>query len=191
MIGVGLWIERPRTTTPSSLLSPTAAVHSRCLDAVKARLQEVSWPAVHPVTGGSDIELALSSIVVKKLPLERVYKRPDSPLALPCIILTPQRVMAPPTAGVTDRDDYVRPCLVTMVMADNEEPTLQVNLDVMQSWQEKVMHAFHNQRLPGVDEVIIGHVEPAESVIPIAWGHNVLASAVLLKFTCREPRGLT
>jgi hypothetical protein len=78
-----------------------------------------------------------------------------------------------------------------MVMADNTEPTLALNLDVMQMWQEKVMHAFHNQRLPGVAEVIIGHVEPAESVIPIAWGHNVLASAVLLKFTCREPRGLT
>jgi hypothetical protein len=53
------------------------------------------------------------------------------------------------------------------------------------------MHAFHNQRLAGVDEVVICHVEPAESIIPIAWGHNVLASAVLLKFTCREPRGLT
>lgn len=190
MIGIGLWIERPVAALPPALIT-TGAVHYRCLYAVQARLQEISWPAVNDLAGGADLPLQLSSIVVKKLPLERVYRRPDSPLPLPCIILTPQRVMASPTAGVTDRDDYQRPCLVTMVMADNEEPTLQINLDIMSLWQEKVMHAFHNQRLPGVDEVIIGHVEPAESVIPIAWGHNVLASAVLLKFTCREPRGIT
>jgi hypothetical protein len=78
-----------------------------------------------------------------------------------------------------------------MVMKDNAEATLELNLDVMSLWQEKISHAFQNQRLTGVPEVIIGTVEPAETVIPIAWGQNVLASALLLKFRCREPRGLT
>jgi hypothetical protein len=188
MIGIGLWIERAAT---SPLFSEEGAVHDRCLSAVQARLLEINWPAVHSVTGGSDVALDPSAIVVKKLPLERIYKRTDSPLPLPCIIITPQRASASPTAGVTDRDDYVRPCLVTMVMTDNAEPTLQLNLDVIALWQQKAERAFHNQRLPGVAEVLIASVEPAESVIPIAWGHNVLASAVLLKFTCREPRGLS
>ncbi len=189
MIGIGLWTARSSVSPP--MTSDAEAVHYRCLAAVQARLQDVSFPAVHDVGGGSDIPLQLTSIVVKKLPMERVYSRKDSPLPLPCIIITPQRVTAPPTAGVTTHDDYQRPCLVTMVMADNEEATLQVNLDVIGLWQEKVMHAFQNQRLPGVAEALICHVEPAESIIPIAWGRNVLASAVLLKFTCREPRGLT
>jgi hypothetical protein len=134
MVGVGLWIEVPSLVL-APLLIPDASVHYRCLYGVKARLYYVTFPATHDLGGGTDIPLLLSSIVVKKLPLERIYKRPDSPLPLPCIILTPQRVMAPPTAGVTDRDDYLRPVLVTMVMADNTEPTLQVNLDIMSLWQ--------------------------------------------------------
>jgi hypothetical protein len=78
-----------------------------------------------------------------------------------------------------------------MVMKDNAEPTLALNMDIMDLWQEKIEHAFHNQRLPGVSEVVIGYAEPAEAVIPQAWGHNVLASAVMLRFLCRESRGLT
>ena len=190
MIGIGLWIERPIAYV-ASLLDETAAVHYRCLLGVVARLREISFPAVNSVFGGDDIQLTLASIVAKKLPLERIYKRADEPLALPAIIVTPQRPSAPPTLGVTSSDDYLKPCMITMVMADNAEPTLQLNLDVMCLWQQKVMRAFHNQRLPGVDEVLIGLAEPAEVVIPIAWGHNVLASAVMVKFTCREPRGIT
>jgi hypothetical protein len=75
-------------------------------------------------------------------------------------------------------------------MRDNQESTLQLNLGVMSKWQEIVMRAFQNQRLPGVGEVVICHVEPADAVIPIAWGHDVLASAVLLRFNTREPRGI-
>ena len=171
--------------------SDEQAVHYQCLQATVAVLQTIGFPAAHNPAGGADIPLQFGSIVAKKLPLERIYTRPDSPLPLPAVIVTPQRTQAPPMAGVTDRDDYTRPCLVTMVMADNEEPTLQINLDVMALWQEKVMHAFHNQRLSAVPAAYLCHVEPAETVIPQAWGRNVLASAVLLKFICREPRGLT
>ena len=167
------------------------AVHFQLLQQTVVRLQAITWPAVHDLAGGPDIDLDIDhSIVWLKLPLERIYKRPDSPIALPCIIVTPQRVQASPTAGGNSYDDYVRPCLVTMVARDNQEPSLQLNLDVMALWEQLVMHAFHNQRLPAVTQVLICACEPAETVIPVAWGQNVLATAVLLKFNCREPRGL-
>ena len=187
MLSIGFW--NPGGT--ATLISTGSSVHYRCLYAVQARLQLLTYALVHDHAGGADIALLTSSIVVKKLPLERIYKRTDSPVPLPCIIITPQRSTASPTQGVTSSDDYVKPCLVTMVMADNAEPTLQLNLDVMSLWQEKVMRAFHNQRLDAVSEVLICAAEPAESVIVQAWGNNVLASAVLLKFTCREARGLS
>lgn len=188
-VGIGLWIVRP--TAVLTPVSSTDSVHYRCLAAVQTRLQSASFPAAKDPEGGDDIPLLLSSIVVKKLPLERIYRRATQPLALPCVLITPQRAGAVPTAGTNEHDDYTKPVLVTMILPDNEEPTLQLNLDVISLWQERVMRAFHNQRLPGVSEVLIGYAEPAESVIPVGWGHNVLASAVLLKFVCRETRGLS
>ena len=166
------------------------AIHFQLLTQSQTVLQAIEFPAVQDLSGGPDISLDPNSIVVIKFPLERLYKRTDEPLALPCILITPQRVQAPPTLGVNSFDDYLRPVLVTMVMRDNQEPTLQLNLDVMAMWQQLVMHAFHNQRLAGVSQALICAVEPAEVIIPVAWSNNVLASAVSLKFTCREPRGL-
>lgn len=189
MIGVGLWVARPNISLTASLLSATESVQMRCLAAVQNRLQQAAWPAVKSVTGGADIQLPVESILVKKIPLERVYSN-TKPYSLPCILITPPRPMASATEGVNSADDYGKHVLVTMVMSDNSEPTLYVNLDVISKWQEIVMRAFQNQRLAGVSEVLICHVEPAEAIIPIAWGRNVLASAVLLKFTTREPRGL-
>lgn len=187
MINIGLWIGRPLTYTPGVL---TGAVRNRVLAAVKARILEITFPDVTHPDGGA-ASLSSDSVVVKKLALERIYKRLDVPVSLPCIIITPQRSTAVPTAGTLSYDDYVRPVLVTIVMADNAEPTLQLNLDIISLWQEKIERAFHNQRLAGVPEVLIGAAEPAETVVPNAWSQNVLVSAVLLKFTCREPRGLT
>lgn len=189
MIGIGLWNQMPAVSPPA--LDGTESVQYRCLYAIQSRLSNVAFPDVKDIAGGADIPLQLSSIVVKKLPIERIYNRKNSPLPLPCIIITPQKEAAPPTAGVTDKDDYTHNCLVTMVMADNEEPTLVLNLGIISLWRQKTMRAFQNQRLPGVRESLITTVEPAEAVIPAAWGRNVLASAVLIKPVCRETRGLT
>jgi hypothetical protein len=190
MIGIGLWLERPWAPLPV-YTGGTAAVRFRCLSAVQSRLREIAWPDVHDPGGGDDISLESESIIVKKWPSARVYERKDEPVALPCILITPGLDAGMPTSGPTTSDDYVRPCVVTMIMMDNAEPTLLLNLDVMELWREKVMHAFQNQRLPGVTEAIICHVKPSDPVNLTAWGHNVLASTVTLNFTCREPRGLT
>jgi hypothetical protein len=190
MVGIGLWLTRPWTGDPPPILSVYESVHSRCLYAVQSRMREVTWPAPSSPKTGDPVPLLNSSIVVRKLPMERIFSRRDNPVPLPCIIITPQRVMAPPTQGLTSYDDYLRPVLVTIVMSDNAEPTLQLNLDVITMWLEMVEHAFQNQRLAGVVEVINASVEPAETIIPSAWGSNVLAAAVLLRFVCREPRGL-
>lgn len=187
MIGIGLWLQRPWYV--SVLTEYTDAVHSRCLSAVQLRIQDLEFPApTHPISE-EEMPLAHTSVVVKKLPLERIYKKLN--VTLPCIIITPGKTTASPTEGVNARDDYRRPCLVTVVMPDNAENTLELNLDIALLWQEKIMRAFHNQRLAGVPEVVICQAEPAESVIPAAWGNNVLASAVLLRFRSREARGLT
>lgn len=189
MIGIGLWQLWPSVSP--DLLGDSPAVHYACLYAVQSTLRTTSFPAVQDPAGGDDIALSTASIVVKKLPLEEIFKRTTQPLSLPCILITPSttRVVVPPTAGPLTHDDYVRPVIVTMIMKDNKEPTLQVNLGTIALWQQQVTRAFHNQRLAGVSESVITHAEPYEYLIPAAWGNHLLATSVLLKCTTREPRG--
>lgn len=164
------------------------AIHYQCLTAVQSRLRLINFPAAHDTGGGSDVPLASTSIVVWKTPL--LFYRPDVPLPLPAIIVNDQTEEGNATAGVTNRDDWVRPVLVTMGMADNMEATLQVNQDVMAMWRQLVSHAFHNQALAGVAGVWNCSVKPVRAFTPAAWGQQVLASALSLRFISREPRGL-
>ena len=128
------------------------------------------------------------NVVVRKLPLDRALGA-DQPTTLPAILLSPQRETMDPHAGLTGLDDVVYGVLVTMVDADNQEPTLALNLDRYTLWREQIARAFRSQRLAAVPQVINTYIEPADPIVPEAWQNNLFAGALALRFVSREPRG--
>jgi hypothetical protein len=156
-----------------------APVHLACLTAAQARIQALLLDGV-----GAD------SILVAKIPLDRNLGT-GSGVALPAILLAPERETVDPQAGVNSLDDVGYGVMVTIVDRDNQEPTLHLNLDKYLLWREKIVRAFRNQRLPGVPGVMNCVVEPAEVVSGEAWSKNLFTSALVLRFVSREPRGLS
>ena len=153
----------------------TTSVQYRVLDAVQTRLRALG------LTG-----IASGSIIVKKLPLLRALT--DNALALPGVIISPTREQRP-TTGTNDRDDVVYPVQVAIFSKDQQEKTLAVDLTTHTLWRQQISRAFHNQRLAGVDEVVIASVEPQEVFSLSAWLQQHLVGGLLIRFRCREPRG--
>lgn len=155
------------------------SLHARCLGAVQTRIRLLALPG-----------LAAASVVVRKLPLGRCVG-PEGDVELPAIVLSPRRAMTPPDAGTNALDDVHYDVIVTIFDRDNQEPTLAENLDRHLLWREQISRSFRNQRLTGVPEVINAAVEPAESLVEEAWKHELMVSALLLRFTSRETRGFS
>jgi len=151
------------------------SIHTRCAAAVQARIRLLALSGV-----------SSEQVVIEKVPAIRNRQGAD---AFPAIIITPQRTAMPTVAGTNGRDDVQYDVLVAMIDRDNQEPTLTANLDRHLLWRQQVARAFRNQRLLGVPEVINSEVEPAEGLLDDAWKRELMASALLLRFTSREPRG--
>lgn len=156
------------------------SVHYACLLAAQSRVKLLNL---------ADVDA--DNVVVKKLPIDRIIKRKDNPLPLPCVLLTPMRQTMDPKEGVTSKDDVVYPVLCSVIAADNQEPTLEANLSRQMLWIQQIARAFRNQRLPGVASVVITSVNPMDVVAPPLWNQNVMASGLILNFRSREPRGLS
>lgn len=155
---------------------PAGSVYYQCLTAVQSAIQNIGLSGV-----------ADASVVVKKLPLERV-KTTDG-LDWPVVLITPQRSVLNPAAGDNVNDDVVYHVLVTLLDDDNQESTLAANLGTYMLWLQQIRIVFHNKILTGVSTVYGCTVEPAQVVLPAAWAQNLWASALLLKFSSRENRG--
>jgi hypothetical protein len=104
----------------------------------------------------------------------------------------------PPRVGTVNLDDVTYGVLATIIAADNQETTMQAGFSTYSLWSQQIAMAFRQRRLPGVtasigDQVtptiINAMVEPAQAVIPEAWSADLFATANLLKFVSREPRG--
>lgn len=160
-----------------NLTDGTTAVHYRCLTGVQSRIQTLS------LTG-----ITNANIVVKKLPLERLKE--IGAISYPAVLITPQRETMNPKEGTTARDDVGYGVIVTMLAADNQEPTLAENLPRNTLWRHRIAKAFRNQRLPGVAESLQCFVEPMDFIVPEAWGKNIYASALLIRCMTRELRGV-
>lgn len=151
------------------------SIHTRCLAAVQARIRLLALEGV-----------ATSQVVIEKVPTGRSLA---GGTPLPAVVITPQRAAMPPAAGTNGADDVHYDVLVAIYDRDNQDPTLRVNLDRHLLWRQQIARAFRNQRLAGVPEVINSEVEPAEGLLDEAWQRELMASALRLRFTCRETRG--
>jgi len=151
------------------------ALYARCLAAVQARIRLLALSG-----------LPNANVAIKKLPLER---NTGGSGALPAIVLSPHRSAMPPEGGTNSLDDVSYDVLVAIFDRDNQEASLELNLDRHLLWREQIARAFRNQRLSGVPEVINAAVEPAAGVLDEAWKQELMVSALLLRFTSRETRG--
>ena len=152
------------------------SIHTRCLTAAQARIRSLALAG-----------LPNANVAIEKLPVMRAAA---SAAALPAILLSPERTAMPPTSGTNSLDDVHYDVLVTIVDRDNQEPSLQANLDRHLLWRQQIARAFRNQRLGGVPEIIDSSVESAEGLVDEAWKRELMTSALLLRFTSREGRGL-
>lgn len=155
--------------------STTDAIHNQCLDQVQTVIRAL---------GLTDVQSA--SVVTKKLPLERI-KDIDS-LSYPVIIITPEQGSINPAAGDNVNDDIGYGVGVTLVDADNQERTLEANLNKYLLWLEKVRRAFHCKRLANVSSVNVCHVSPFPPISEHHFLHGLWSSGHLLKFISRENR---
>ena len=154
----------------------SGSVYYQCLSAVQTGIQNIGLDGID-----SD------SVVVKKLPLERV--KTNDGLDWPIILITPLKATLNPAAGDNVNDDVVYGVLVTIIAADNQESTLAANLSAYMLWLEQIRKKFHNKLLTNVATVYGCNVEPANTVDFPAWTKNLWASGLLLKFSSREYRG--
>lgn len=152
------------------------SIHTRCLAAVQAKIRLLALDG-----------LTSSRVVVEKLPVARNLA---TGVGLPAVVLSPHRAAMPLTAGTNTLDDVHYDVLVTIVERDNQEPSLHANLDRHLLWRQQIARAFRNQRLGGVPEVIDAAVEPAEGLADESWKRELMTSALLLRFTSREVRGM-
>jgi hypothetical protein len=152
------------------------SIHARCLTAVQARIRLLALT-----------DLSNARVVIEKLPMARKLA---TGVGLPAVVLSPHRAAMPPTAGTNSLDDVHYDVLVTIVDRDNQEPSLQQNLDRHLLWRQQIARAFRNQRLSGVPEVIDAAVEPAEGLSEESWKRELMTSALLLRSTSREARGM-
>jgi hypothetical protein len=152
------------------------SIHARCLAAVQARIRSLALAG-----------LSGARVVIEKLPVARNLA---TGVGLPAVVLSPHRAAMPPAAGTNSLDDVNYDVLVTIVDRDNQEPSLQQGLDRHLLWRQQIARAFRNQRLSGVPEVIDAVVEPAEGVSDESWKRELMTSALLLRFTSREGRGM-
>ena len=163
----------------AAITDGSEAVHYQAMLAVQTRLRLL------------DLEgIASNSIVVKKIPLPRIVDPKYLGVPMPAIVVSPVKEGMDPKAGVNAFDDVTLPVLVSIVENDNQESTLELHLDRHSKWREQIARAFHNQRLPGVNEIYQCAVEPGNPIDGPSWSNNLYASGHLLKFTARVPRGL-
>lgn len=171
----------------ATLTDAAQAPQYQCLLAAQARIQALGLPG-----------LASANVIWRKLALDRLLGA-GQPTQFPCVLLTPAKESMDPAQGLTALDDVVYGVLCTIVDADNQEPTLQANFARYALWRWKIAMAFRSQGLAGVTVLVNGqpqpgiynaYVEPADVVLPAAWSANLYASALLLRFVSREPRGV-
>lgn len=161
------------------ITSGAFSVHYQCLLAAQARIQGLSLSGI-----------ASASIRVQKVPVASAdLWGATKTYAFPGIILSPlgtERMN--PMAGTNVRDDVGYPVVVSIFDADNQSVTANHNKYLL--WRQKIARAFRNQRLPGVSEIIYATVETGPILDPAQWMQNRFHSAMTLRFTSREIRGI-
>lgn len=148
----------------------TDSVLYRCLTAVQAQLQTVSFSGLSP-----------SQIQVRYLPraLEQIDNWP-----LVCVAPIGQEVNPPYLTGIDEVDE---PFTVAIIAPQNANYNLNIRQNT--KWREQINRRIRNQRLPGVPEVMNVEQLPSSIFDQSSFAHLWLMSLSLFRCKTRQPRG--
>ncbi len=144
----------------------------------KAYLQSIMEAIQTTIQGLNLSGIDDASVVIREVPIRR-------DLALPAVVIAPQKTTCNPADGVLGFDDVLYGVTVRIFAADNQS---QSNTATYTLWLEQVAKAFRSRRLSGVPQVITCRVEPDETIPLIGWADNVFVGNQVIKVLCREPR---
>lgn len=157
--------------------------HYRCLHAVRTRIGSAGL-----------VGLDVANLVVQYTPLARDFLERSPGAAtvyeLPGIIISPWGAEAhDPDAGTNVSDEWGWPCLVTIIAAQNND--LTANLEARLKWRQQAMLACTNQRLPGLNpEQLKCVVEPQTVVDLDSFGEEFFHSSFVVRVQAWHRRGL-
>lgn len=148
----------------------------QCLQAAAVRVAALRLPG-----------LANKSILVQDVPWARLFEGENPRLPMPGILICP---IGSETIRIATnyRDDVGYPLLISILARNNQE--LQTYLPRYTLWRNKLVKAFSAGKLPGVQSVITMRVEPGTIVVPEPFHRTIWHSALVVRATSREPRGL-
>lgn len=167
----------PSNLVYQPLTDGEASIHDRCLLAVQARLQQLTFAT--PDSGDP-----LTLVALSKLVIDHPKYRP----AMPCIVvgITGRETIKP----VTNASDEVEYPVVVCIFAKDDQD-LAKNRATYTKWREQITRALNMQRLAGVTEVLTCTVVPS-TIIPIPnWKDGILASGMQVNCRAWQGRGLT
>ena len=180
---VTIWLTRSPIRVACKRCRPSSTSWS---PTVSNRLTAAAWPPCRLAFACSRSKAwRLMRVIIEKVPIARNLAPED----LPTIIVSPKRAAMPADAGTNGLDDVHYDVLVAIIDRDNQQPTDFAQLERQLLWRQQIARAFRNQRLPGVPEVINSAVEPDDGPHEHGWKHELLNTAIRLRFTSREPRG--
>lgn len=173
-------------------------VYFNVTDAEQAYLYQIFTGVQARIQALSLEDIADTSIVIRKLPLDRnLVTLPQAKsifhsVTLPAIMITPSVEQFNLREGTNLREDIRYSVLITIVDVDNQEPTLIADLPKYLKWREQIRRALVNQYLPGITNgAMCDQYVPQELPSLQAWKMNYWAMAQLARFKSRETRGLT
>lgn len=119
-----------------------------------------------------------SSVYVRKFPW-------DTKITHPAAFLSP--VVEQVRDATNCEDDYGYGVQVTLSKGANRQ--LAISDDSLLRWRQRVMAAFHNQRLDAVGVSYQCKVEPGPVYDPVAFGQQYDASSFVIRCWTRQQRG--
>lgn len=153
------------------------SVHYRCMTAAQSRIQGLLLDGI-----------SNSDIIVRKMGTDRNIGV-EFITRYPAIILSSNGIEdQPPNAGTNIRDDVGYPVICSVIAKDQVE--LEKNHEKYLKWREQINRAFRGQRLPGVSEIYIGRVQPAQIADIPSWLAGKFHTSLILRFYSREVRGI-
>lgn len=111
----------------------------------------------------------------------------DGNVSLPGCIVTTFEETESGLGGTTGTDDISRPVILALVSTDAHDDDTESSLHMA---RQLIRRAFQSQRLPGVSEVMVCEIDPSPVLLLIEGKTEYQQSQYVLRFQCREPRGI-
>lgn len=149
------------------------------------------------------VRQAVSDLNLPLVPRDQIYLRripTDRQVTLPACIIAPIGVETlPPSTNASD--DVGFPVLITLVNGVNKDTTAlaseraakDLTMEISRvelEWRQEVRRAFHNKRLPGLEQRVYRCIVEPQPILdlPIYRDADLVVSSLLVRCFVREQR---